>query len=215
MFKALVSLAKKKLPTTIVLAMAVLLSGCSASMKPEDFANKQPRFVIEDYFKGKTKAWGMFEDRFGNLKREFVVDITGSWDGKQLILDERFLYSDGEKETRVWTISKKDENNYTGTAGGVVGIAKGKSFGNVLNWTYDFDLKVGDGTLRVHFNDWMYLQPDGMMLNKAEVTKFGVHLGTVTLAFRQVGKEAPAKEEKVEFTPINQGMRNAAAQAVR
>ena len=92
MFKTIASFAAQKLPATIVLAMAVALSGCSSSMKPEDFANKQPRFVIEDYFTGKTKAWGMFQDRFGNRKREFVVDITGSWDGKQLILDERFLH---------------------------------------------------------------------------------------------------------------------------
>jgi hypothetical protein len=181
-------------PATIVLAMAAVLSGCAASMKPEDFANKQPRLVLEDYFLGKTKAWGMFQDRFGNLKREFVVDITGTWDGKQLVLDERFLYSDGERETRVWTIQKQDDNNYTGTAGGVIGIAKGKTFGNALNWAYDFDLKVGDGTLRVHFDDWMFLQPDGILLNVAEVSKFGIHLGTVTLSFRQVGKEAQAAQ---------------------
>lgn len=187
-------------PATIVLAMAAVLSGCAASMKPEDFANKQPRFVIEDYFAGKTKAWGMFQDRFGTLKREFVVDITGTWDGKQLVLDERFLYSDGERETRVWTIQKQDYNNYSGTAGGVIGIAKGKSFGNALNWAYDFDLKVGNGTLRVHFNDWMFLQPDGMMLNVAEVSKFGIHLGTVTLAFRQVGKEGQAGQSAGKTT---------------
>ena len=85
MFKTLASLATQKIPTTILLVVAVMFSGCSASMKPENFANKQPRFVIEDYFTDKTKAWGIFEDRFGNLKREFVVDIKGSWDGKQLI----------------------------------------------------------------------------------------------------------------------------------
>ncbi len=172
-----------------VWAAAFLITGCSGSMKPEDFSNKQPRFVIEEYFTGKTKAWGIFEDRFGNLRREFVVDITGTWDGKQLILDERFVYSDGEKETRVWTIDKADEHTYTGTAGGVVGTAQGKSFGNALNWNYDFDLKVGDGTWRVHFNDWLFLQPDGVMLNKAEVTKWGIHIGTVTLAFQQVARE--------------------------
>ncbi|MBL8644783.1 MAG: DUF3833 family protein, partial [Rhodospirillaceae bacterium] len=99
--------------TGAVWAAALLITGCSASMKPEDFANKQPRFVIEEYFTGKTKAWGIFEDRFGNLRREFLVDITGTWDGKQLILDERFLYSDGEKEQRVWTIDKVDDNTYT------------------------------------------------------------------------------------------------------
>lgn len=166
-----------------VSSAAILVAGCSSSMKPEDFANKQPRFVIEDYFAGKTKAWGIFEDRFGNLRREFVVDITGTWDGTQLVLDERFVYSDGEKESRIWTIRKQDDNTYTGTAAGVVGAAIGKSFGNALNWSYDFDLKVGDGTWRVHFNDWMFLQPEGVMLNRATVSKFGIDIGTVTLAF--------------------------------
>jgi hypothetical protein len=199
--------ATQVLQTTIVLAVALVISGCSSAMKPEDFANKQPRFVIEDYFTGKTKAWGMFVDRFGNLKREFVVDITGTWDGKQLILDERFVYSDGEKETRIWTIDKQDENNYSGTAGGVIGIAKGKSFGNALNWAYDFNLKVGDGTLRVHFNDWMLLQPEGVLLNVAEVSKFGVHLGTVTLSFRQIGRETMTSSN---VTQITEGMRTAA-----
>lgn len=194
MFKTLGRWLRLLQPACVVLATAAVLSGCAASMKPEDFANKQPRLVIEDYFLGKTKAWGMFIDRFGNLKREFVVDITGTWDGKQLVLDERFVYSDGERETRVWTIAKQDDNTYTGTAGSVVGIAKGKSFGNALNWAYDFDLKVGDGTLRVHFNDWMFLQPDGVLLNVADVSKFGVHLGTVTLSFRQVGREAQAAQ---------------------
>jgi hypothetical protein len=178
-------------------------------MKPEDFANSKPRFVLEDYFTGKTKAWGMFTDRFGNLKRQFVVDITSTWDGKQLVLDERFVYSDGEREQRVWTIDKVDENTYTGTAGGVVGIAKGRSFGNALNWAYDFDLKVGDGTLRVHFNDWMFLQPDGVLLNKADISKFGVHLGTVTLAFRQTGKEAQAAAANDSIAPTD-AMRTAA-----
>jgi hypothetical protein len=124
-----------------------------------------------------------------------------------LILDERFIYSDGEREQRVWTIDKQDDNNYSGTAGGVVGVAQGKSFGNALNWAYDFNLKVGDSTFQVHFNDWMFLQPDGMMLNKAEVSKWGVHLGTVTLAFRQVGKESQTASS---VTPFTGAMRNAA-----
>lgn len=172
-----------------VLITAIGITGCAGSMKPEDFDGKEPRFVIENYFAGRTKAWGIFEDRFGNLRREFVVDIDGRWDGKQLILDERFVYSDGEKEQRLWTIDKIDEHTYSGAAGGVVGKAQGKSYGNVLNWRYDFDLKVDGDTWRVKFNDWMFLQPDGVMLNKAEVSKWGIHIGTVTLAFRQIDRE--------------------------
>tara|TARA_R110002072_G_scaffold68261_3_gene166381 strand:+ start:197 stop:346 length:150 start_codon:yes stop_codon:yes gene_type:complete len=45
------------------------------------------------------------------------------------------------------------------------------------------DLKLDDSTIRVHFDDWMYLQPSGVMLNRAKVSKWGIELGTVTLAF--------------------------------
>ncbi|MBM3513751.1 MAG: DUF3833 domain-containing protein [Alphaproteobacteria bacterium] len=166
-------------------AAITFLTACSGTMKPEDFKGTEPRFVIEKYFSGETKAWGMFEDRFGTLRRQFVVDITGTWDGTQLVLDERFAYSDGEKDRRVWTITKVDDNTYTGTASDVIGTAQGRSFGNTLNWSYDLNLKVGDGTWKVHFDDWMYLQPGNVLLNKAVVTKFGVHIGTVTLAFNK------------------------------
>jgi hypothetical protein len=181
----------------VALFCAGVLAACS-SMKPEDFAGQEPRFRVEDYFAGQTRAWGMFEDRFGNLRRQFVVDITGSWDGRVLTLDERFAYSDGEKEQRIWKIAKVDDNTYTGTAGDVVGTAKGRSFGNALNWAYDMNLKVGNDTWRVTFDDWMFLQPDGVLLNRATVTKFGIHIGTVTLSFQK-----PARQMQV-------GMRQAA-----
>jgi hypothetical protein len=35
----------------------------------------------------------------------------------------------------------------------------------------------------VHFDDWMYLMDDKLMLNKAAMSKFGIHLGEVTLSF--------------------------------
>jgi hypothetical protein len=167
----------------VAAAAAVWVLAACSSIKPEDFNGKEPRFLVESYFSGETKAWGIFEDRFGNLRREFVVDITGKWDGLTLVLDERFAYSDGEKDRRVWTIRKLDEHMYSGTAADVIGEAVGKGYGNALNWSYDLNLKVGDGTWRVHFDDWMYLQPGGVLLNKATVTKWGFHIGTVTLAF--------------------------------
>jgi hypothetical protein len=152
-------------------------------MKPSDFENSTPKLVIEEYFAGETLAWGIFEDRFGRLRRQFTVDITGTWDGEQLVLDERFVYSDGETDRRVWKIRKTGPHTYEGLADDVVGAARGEAYGNALNWKYDMDLKVGDGTMRVHFNDWMFLQPSGVLLNRARVTKLGFKLGEVTLAF--------------------------------
>jgi len=95
--------------------LLIVLSGCG-SMKPTDFKNTAPRLLIEEYFAGETRAWGIFEDRFGRLRRQFTVDITGTWDGRELILDERFEYSDGELDRRVWTIEKTGEHTWRNRA---------------------------------------------------------------------------------------------------
>ncbi len=165
-------------------------------MRVEDFEGRKPKLVLEEYFLGTSKAWGIFQDRFGNLRRQFVVDIDGTWDGETLTLVEDFRYDDGETEQRVWRIRKAGEHGYQGAADGVIGEAVGRAYGNALHWRYDFALKVGDGTWNVSFDDWLFLQPDGVLINRAEVSKFGFTIGEVTLAFRKVpasgaGPDAP------------------------
>ena len=181
------------MPRTLTLCLAVLLAlpGCS-SMKPEDFDGTSPRFILEEYFSGNVQAWGVFQDRFGRLRRQFTVDIEGSWDGQALTLVEDFVYDDGEIDRRVWSIRRIDEHTYQGTADDVVGTATGISYGNALNWQYDFDLQVGDSTVRVHFDDWMFLQDDDVMINRAEVTKWGFAVGEASIFFRRTSDSQAA-----------------------
>ena len=174
----------------------ILLNGC-AKMKPIDFKNTIPLFVLEEYFEGKTSAWGIFEDRFGNIRRQFTVDITGTWNGQNLILDEQFVYNDGERDQRIWTINKIDANTYSGSADDVIGTANGKAYGNALNWRYDMNLKIGTSTVKVHFNDWMFLQSSGVLLNRAKISKFGIELGTVTLAFIKTKKNGTVSDSEI------------------
>ena len=54
-------------------------------MKPEDFKNKEPRQIIEEYLSGNVKAWGILQNRSGKVTRQFSADLNGTWDGKQLI----------------------------------------------------------------------------------------------------------------------------------
>ncbi|MEL0242466.1 MAG: DUF3833 family protein, partial [Pelagibacteraceae bacterium] len=82
----------------------------------------------------------------------------------------------------------KDQNNpnfYTGYADGVIGTASGSVSGNAFNWKYGFKLKVGSSTLNVKFDDWMFLQEDGYLINIAKVKKFGITLGRVILFFEK------------------------------
>jgi hypothetical protein len=65
----------------------------------------------------------------------------------------------------------------------VVGEAQGEARGNALRWRYVLALPVGDKVYNVDFDDWMYLIDDRVMLNRSAMSKFGLHLGEVTLSF--------------------------------
>ncbi len=173
----------------VALAGLAMLYGC-AGMQISEFEGKEPRLELERYFEGRSRATGLFEDRFGRLRRQFVVDIEGTWDGELLTLDERFRYADGERDRRVWRITKIDDSTYEGRADDIIGVAKGKVAGNALNWRYSMDLPVGDSTWRVDFDDWMFLQEDGVLLNRARMSKWGITLGTVMLSFYPLSDDA-------------------------
>ena len=38
----------------------------------------QPRLVLEEFFAGRSAVYGIFEDRFGNLRRQFRVNLSGT-----------------------------------------------------------------------------------------------------------------------------------------
>jgi len=154
-------------------------------MNIEEFSNTQPHFVLDDYFLGTTHAWGLFEDRFGNVKRSFKVTINGSQQDGKLVLVEDFVYNDGETDQRIWTITQTGKNRYEGQADDIIGKAQGLVAGNALNWKYTMMLPVGGKSYKVKFNDWMFLQSDDVMINKATVSKWGIELGTVLLFFNK------------------------------
>jgi hypothetical protein len=161
---------------------AALMLGC-ASPSPADYAAEKPVLDLKTYFNGPLVAHGIFTDRSGKVARRFVVQMTGTWQGNQGVLDERFSYSDGKTERRVWRLTDLGGGRWEGRADDVVGVATGVSSGNALNWRYTLALKVDDKTYNVQFDDWMYLVDDKVMLNKAEMSKFGFRLGEVTLSF--------------------------------
>ena len=185
----------------LLLAAGVLIAlfaGLSACTKRDvtHLTERRPTLALEQFFEGESVAYGIFEDRFGNLRRQFRVNLQGTVTGNRLVLDEQFLYEDGEKAQRVWTIDKLDTGDdgtvrYEGQASDVEGRANGRVSGNGLNWRYDVVLKMDGRELEVHFDDWIYRQSDDVAINRAYVSKFGVEIGSVTIVFLR-GKAAAA-----------------------
>jgi Protein of unknown function (DUF3833) len=165
------------------LLAAGTLGACASAPTPADYASEAPRLELRRYFNGPLTAHGIFTDRSGKVVRRFTVKMTGTWNGNQGVLDEDFSYSDGKKERRVWRLTDLGGGRYSGRADDVVGEAVGVAAGNALNWRYTLALKLDERTIEVQFDDWMYLMDERVMLNKAVMSKFGIYLGEVTLAF--------------------------------
>ena len=162
---------------------AALLAGCASAPTPADYSTDKPVLDLKAYFSGPMVAHGLFTDRSGKVVRRFTVQMTGSWNGNQGVLDERFTYSDGKIERRVWKLTDEGNGRWSGRADDVVGVAEGRAAGNALNWRYTLNLPVDGKVYEVQFDDWMYLMDDKVMLNKAVMSKFGIYLGEVTLSF--------------------------------
>ena len=61
------------------LIATILLTSCSGNkMKPTDFKDQKPRLIIEEYLSGNVKAWGILQDRSGNVTRQFSADLNGA-----------------------------------------------------------------------------------------------------------------------------------------
>lgn len=169
---------------TLMLMLCLLLVSCTA-VEVEHYRNEQPRLDLREYFVGRVDAWGMFQKRSGEVIKRFHVEIIGSLDEDKLILDERFRYSDGTTQRRVWTLTEESPGLWRGTAADVIGEARGEVAGNALRWRYVLSLPVDGSVYQVDFDDWMYLIDENTLANRSFMSKFGVELGQVTLFFRK------------------------------
>ncbi len=163
--------------------VAILMTGC-ATLTPQDYAKETPKLDLATYFNGRVDGWGMVQDRSGKVLRRMVVELDCKWNGNEGVLNESFQWSDGKTEKRVWKI-RKDGDRYIGTAGDVVGEAKGEAAGNALRWNYVLALPVGDSTYNMDMDDWMWMIDDKTLANRTMMTKFGVQVAEISIFFRK------------------------------
>lgn len=168
----------------LLLIFMLGIVGCS-SKGVDLYKNNTPKLDLRTYLTGKTKAWGMLEDRKGVITRRFVVDMETTWHGNHGILKEYFTFDDGEKSERTWVIDYTDDGNFTATAGDVIGKAIGKQSGNALQMKYKLDLKVGTKNYHVNLDDWMFQLDEKHLVNKSEIKKFGITFARLTIFFEK------------------------------
>jgi hypothetical protein len=172
----------------LALAVAVLALGGCAGVQPSYFAPSSTKFVLDRYFVGHTRSWGVFENRAGAPKRWFIADSIGKrqTDGT-LVLTQHFRFSDHTTQERIWRIRRVDANHWEATANDMVGVARGTGGGNAFYWEYNITVNRANPLATVHIRQWIY-QPEGTntVMTRLVVTKLGLTLFEVTESIHHV-----------------------------
>ena len=178
------TLRMKFFQVTLVIFSLVFpfITGCSNSSM-ENVISKNLSFDLLEYFDGETTAWGLVVDRFGNLQRTFKVRLNGNIDNKQLLLKEYFTYNDGETEYREWIITKTETGTYEGKSKDTIGVAEGIQDRNTMRMVYDTTISIGETDIKVSFDDRFIKADKKVVINRAEILKWGIKIADVTIFF--------------------------------
>ena len=95
---------------------------------------------------------------------------------------QAFTYSDGGTQRRIWRLTALPDGRFVGRADDVVGQAQASKAATPSLGLYPGPAG-GGRVIEVQFDDWMFLMDERVMLHRATMSKWGVHLGEVTLGF--------------------------------
>lgn len=154
----------------------------------QDFAPSpgNGRFELTTFLEGKSRAWGIFEDRFGRMRRRFTVEMVGRWQGEVFLLEETFRYDDGEMDERLWRVVPDADGRFHATCDDCVGRAEGSCDADSIRMQYKFRLKFPGRDLIVRFDDRIYRMTESTAVNRATMSKWGIRLGELSLFFERM-----------------------------
>jgi hypothetical protein len=145
-----------------------------------------PGFRLERRLLGVNRVSGLVHDRLGRLQVSFSGLMEARLEEGALTMTQELNYSDGRVDCRYWCIRPEGAHGYRGSTSDSVGSVTGIAQGNSVNLRYKVNLPMAGGLRRVDIDDWMYLQPDGLILSHAVLRVWGIRVGTVSGAIAAV-----------------------------
>lgn len=147
-------------------------------------------FELTEFFAGSVQASGLFEDRFGSVRRRFCVAMDGQFADGVFVLTEDFIYDDGECQQRVWRVVPGQAGAFTATAADIVGTAHGVAASHTITMVYRHEVMIEGRGVVLSFHDRIHRVDEVTAFSRAVVTKWGFKVGEVTICFRKVAARA-------------------------
>ncbi|KIC25487.1 MULTISPECIES: DUF3833 family protein [unclassified Leisingera] len=151
---------------------------------PPDYADTGPHFILTEHLSGEILSEGVIFGPTGKMANSFTAKMVGEWDGRTGTLSEEFTYSNGVTQSRKWFLTLGPGNTFTATADDLVGEAQGIVSGSTVQLQYEITLPESAGGYTLKATDWLYLTADGVIMNRAEMRKFGVKVAELVATMR-------------------------------
>lgn len=155
-----------------------------AAQDPQSYAATDPTFDIREILNGPIQSEGVIFGPTGKVSSRFVARMQGNWQGDSGTLSEDFTYADGSTQQRLWTLVMGEGGAFTATAPDIEGLARGQQSGASVRMTYRLRLPEDAGGHVLDVTDWLYLMPNGVIMNKSEMRKFGIKVAELVATMR-------------------------------
>lgn len=160
------------------------------SQKIAEFQGKGPEFDPRRHLNGPILCEGVIYGPFGRVSSRFVALMEGRWSGAQGVLTERFEYDSGEVQDRAWQLTLGNDGALQAEADDLVGTGQGKVCGPAVRMRYRLRLPESAGGHVLDVEDWMYLAPNGTIMNRSQFRKFGIKLAELIATMRPMAEPA-------------------------
>lgn len=152
---------------------------------PTDYSDAPgDRFDLRTHLNGPIVCDGVIYGPTGRVTSRFVGEFHAEWEGNRGVMKEHFVYSDGSEQHREWQLTLGNDGRIRALAADVVGEGTGVQSGPTVQLKYRIQLPEGSGGHVLDTTDWMYLAPNGTIVNRSQFRKFGIKVAELVATMR-------------------------------
>jgi len=149
-----------------------------------DYAATVPQFDILHRLNGDMICEGVIYGPTGRVASRFVADMAVEWRGNVAHMTETFRYDSGTVQDRAWMLTVGNDGSIRAEAADVVGVGTGQESGSAVVLNYRIRLPKDAGGHVLDTTDWMYVTPNGSIINRSQFRKFGIKVAELVATMR-------------------------------
>ena len=152
---------------------------------PDDYASGVQSFDIRAVLNGPIDCEGVIYGPMGRVASRFCAQMNADWQGNKGRMTEFFTYDSGTTQNREWRLSVDNQGRITAEADDLVGTGTGWQSGDAVQLKYRIRLPQESGGHVLDVTDWMYLAPNGAVVNRSQFRKFGIKVAELVATMRR------------------------------